>query len=125
MTTADAIFIFGLLFVSVALMGIGFMFRRQGFVFGAVGFWMLLAGYGFVLSAATWDIYYTLGWFGVGMVLVSAIEAMVVREKPEPPEERDSLDDFMDKQEQYNRKVNKMEEAMRSTRRRGRRRYEE
>lgn len=121
MTTADAIFILGLLFVGVALMGVGFMFNRQAFVFGATGFWMLLVGYAFTLSVATWDIFYTLGWFSVGLVFVSALEAMFVGVKDEPPEEtKDSVDRFIEKQDNYQRKKEKMERAMGLRGRRGR-----
>lgn len=107
------ILLFLFLLMSLGLMIVGYAFKRQGLVFGAVGGWMLLAICSYTLSTAMWDIYYGLFWLGVGLVFVSALEAMFIGMKDEPEEEpQDSVDRFITKQENYQKKVDRMEKAM-------------
>lgn len=111
MTEPDAIFMFGLMFLGISLMGLSYMFKKPPFAFAAVAPWVLLAVFAYGLSAGPWDVYYALFWFSIGFMLVSVLEAMTitVRDKEEPKEQvQDSVDRYLvsiekqrEKQERY------------------------
>lgn len=100
MAIQDAIFLVGLIFMAVALMIAGYIFKRPALVLGASGAWLITALVSYNISAAAWDVYYGMFWFCIALVLVSGFEAFMVREKPAPPEppksEWDSYADDME-----------------------------
>ena len=110
MTTAEAILISALIFMSVSLMGIGYMFHRPAFAVGASGGWMLVGIAAYNLSTATWDLYYGMFWLGIVLVIVSALEAMVVKtgKEEQEVEEEDSYDRLLKRQEKYQARQEKM-----------------
>lgn len=102
MTTADAIFILGLLFMSIGLMSIAWTFKKPPFAFGAIGGWILLAVFTYGLSAGPWDIYYGMFWFSIGLMIVSALESMTLTNRTEEPpieEKKDRIDRYLDRVE--------------------------
>lgn len=94
MTTPNAIFLIGLIFMAVSLMVAGYMFRRAALSFGATGAWLIIAGLMYTISTGPWDIFYGLFWVSAGMSLVAGLEGMVVKPLPSQmePEEKDEDD---------------------------------
>lgn len=86
MTTATAIFLFVLIFLSLALMTMGYIFRRPAMALAAGIAWLIFGLYSYSLSAATWDIYYGLFWLGLGMLFVCLLEGFILRPKEEQQE---------------------------------------
>lgn len=114
MTTAQAIFLVALLFMAVSLMTMAYMFRKHFLAFGAAMGWILVAVYAYTLSAAAWDVYYGLFWFAIALVILSALEAMAVREKAEPAEEEEksTLDRYVERQNKQMGKLKKWKDAL-------------
>lgn len=116
MTTAAAIFIFGLLVIAVGLMGVAYGFKAFAYSFGAVMMWVLLGVYSYGLSAAPWDIFYGLFWFSMAMVVVSALEALALglrtREAPDDEPEPTRLEIHISKMESHAAMINRWKRAM-------------
>jgi len=121
LTTANAIFFVGLIILAVGLMVGAYHFRKPALSLGAVAGWLLIALFGFTQSAITWDIYYGLGWFSIGLAIVSALEALGIREKPESMVEKDDLDEYIEEQEEYDKKDSRFRRAIMPARARRRR----
>lgn len=101
MTTAIAIFMVGLIFMAVALMATGYMFKRPALALGSSGAWLVMALVSYTISTALWDVFYGLFWFGILMIVVSGFEAFYVKEKPEPEEIiRQGWEEFASKMEE-------------------------
>ena len=111
------------LVMALVLMGMAFYFKKQSLAFGAIGGWLLLGVQAYTLSTAVWDIYFALFFISMGFVIVSAIEAMALREKKEepPPEEMDSLDQYNEDMDAWNKDMDRHRKVVgrgRRTRRR-------
>jgi len=106
--------------LALALTVSAFYFRSMMLGFGAVAGWILVAAYGFSLSTGTWDVYYTLAFFSIGLAIAMALMAMGLREKKEPEEERDDLDEYLEGWDEYDKKEAKLRRAIRPGNRRKR-----
>lgn len=115
-----------LIVLALGLMIVGYAWKRQALVFGAVGGWMVLGVYSYTLSTAVWDIYFTLFFFCMGLVIVSALEAMYLREKPpEPPRDMDSLDEYNKSWDDYDNDMERYRRTIGGRRGRSRKREDE
>lgn len=97
------------LVMALVLMGMAFYFKKQSLAFGAIGGWLLLGVQAYTLSTAVWDIYFALFFISMGFVIVSAIEAMALREKKEEPpsDAEDSLDEYFKAMDDYNKDMDR------------------
>lgn len=114
--------LFALIAMSIGLMAMGYLFKRQGLSFGAVGGWILLAVYAYGESEAIWDVNYGIFWLGIGMAIVTAVETMSIRDKAEDPEEETSFDRVVAKTEAHQKKQDRYRDALEGSSRRRRRR---
>jgi hypothetical protein len=115
-----------LILLALGLMIVGYVFKRQAFAFGAVGGWLLIGVYSYTRSVAVWDIYFTLFFFCMGLVIVSALEAMYLREKPpEPPRDMDSLDEYNKSWDDYDNDMERYRRTIGGRRGRSRKREDE
>lgn len=83
--------------------------RRYGALFfGAAGAWALLCGYSYTSATSTSDIYFYLFILCGGMVMVSAIGALMTRETKSAgePEEDDDVRDVRESMEEAEREQN-------------------
>jgi len=101
-----------LIALPIGLMIMGYVFKRQGLSFGAVGGWILLAVYAYGLSATQWDVYYGIFWLGIAMTIVSAVEAMSIRVKSEEVEEETSFARNVRRMTEHREKMEKYREAL-------------
>jgi membrane protein implicated in regulation of membrane protease activity len=117
-TTAQAIFLVALLFMAVSLMTLAYMYKKHFLAFGAAMGWILVAVYAYSLSVAAWDVYYGLFWFAIALVVGSVLEAMVVRERPEPTEEEEksALDRYLERNKSQMEKLERWGNALESER---------
>lgn len=97
--------------MALTLLIMAYAFKRQYLAFASTGGWLLLGAYAYTLSTGA-DVLYILFWISMGLVLVSAIEAMLLREKKEPEEAMSSLDKYAEKQEKQREKMDKMKRIM-------------
>lgn len=93
MTTANAIFLFGLMFMSVALMIAGYLFRRPAIAITASISWLVFGVFNRTLSTATWDIYYIMFMIGLFLLFVCFIEGIILRPKIEDTEPEEDIYD--------------------------------
>jgi len=56
---------------------------RRILAFASAGAWMLLGVYSYTKFLAVWDIYYSLFWLSMGLVLVCVLIPVILREKIE------------------------------------------
>jgi len=56
---------------------------RRILAFASAGAWMLLGVYSYTKFVAVWDIYYSLFWLSMGLVLVCVLIPVILREKTE------------------------------------------
>jgi hypothetical protein len=56
---------------------------RRILAFASAGAWMLLGVYSYTKFLAVWDIYYSLFWLSMGLVLVCVLIPVILREKRE------------------------------------------
>lgn len=119
MTTADAIFVLALVVLCLGMTTMAYVFRKGALGFGAAFCWLILGIYAYTLSSTpstdTWDIYFGLFWMSMGLMLVSALEVMVMKEKTieeEMGEKETSLDRHIKKVERFQERRDKMNRAL-------------
>ena len=86
MTEGNAIFLVGIMFMSIGLMVVGFVLRRTALAWSGSGFWLASAGASYIQSSVTWDVYFLVMWLSFGMAIVSFMLGMVVREQSDTPD---------------------------------------
>lgn len=119
MTTANAIFIVALLFMSVGLMVAGYYFKRPAIALGAAGSWLVTALYTYTLSTALWDINYGLFWLCILMGIVAALEGFTLRpDKSEQTPEEQAQDDTERHIQAYEKRRSDLNRLKRMTNRR-------
>lgn len=106
--------------IALTLTAFTFWFKKIALGFGAVFGWLLVGVYAFTLSEATWDVNYGLFWFGMGMVVVTAILLLGMREKEDVLEEKDETDAFIEERDVYEEGTTKYRRATRPRARRRR-----
>ncbi len=123
MTQAQAIYMALLVMMAIGLMSLGYYFRKMAFVFGAAGGWMLLAAFTYSLSVAAWDIFYGTFWFCIGLVIITTMEGMALRQRDDkqPPDNPDTIDRQIEKAEKFREKQEKYAEALEGSEARARR----
>jgi membrane protein implicated in regulation of membrane protease activity len=82
-----------LLFVSVILTCALFATKQGMLGFPAVIFWSIAGGQAYILSAATWDIYYFVFFACMGMVIFCALAMYALRTKKEEIQEGEGFID--------------------------------
>lgn len=99
----DDMILLALIFMALGLLALAYSFRKQALAFGAVGAWMLLAAYTYEKSTALGDFYYIAFWVSIGLMIVTALLAMALRDKVETTEGKaETAEDRMIKrQEEY------------------------
>jgi len=115
----DDMVLFALIFLPLALMALAWAFRKQAFAFAAVGGWIVLAVYAYTQSVATWDVYFGLFWVSIGFLIIVALEAMALVERPDKQPTnlelvggKTSTDRYIEKQEAYRERQEKMNRAL-------------
>lgn len=105
--------------LGVGLTGVALYFKNQAIILGAVMAWILLGIYGYTQSVATWDVWYGVFWFGMGMALITALLAMAIwKGKGEDEEpEQDSMDRVLEKQEKFRERQERWNDAVSGKRR--------
>jgi len=125
MSTGNAIFLVGAIFLAVSLMAISYIWRKQALGFGAVGGWILVATLGFSLSASTGDIYYMLGWFGTGLALATLLLTLGIKEARdatlEPEDDYEKLSGYSRRMSRYHRRQESYKDEEGQARRESRR----
>ena len=119
------IYIFSVM--ALVLMRMAFYFKKQSLAFGAIGGWLLLGVQAYILSTAVWDIYFALFFVSMGFVIVSAIEAMALRERheEEPPPDLDSMDEYNKGMDEYEEEMERHRTVIMGSRERRLRRHKE
>ena len=112
MDTGTSIFLAALLFMAIALMVTGYMFKRPALAIGASEAWLLTGLMSYTYSTTPvggpWDIYYGLFWFSMALIIMSAFEAFMVRENEEPPQQATDLDTYADDMERRRSQLDRM-----------------
>ena len=115
-----SVLLLAFIILALGLMITAYVFRKMFIAFGAGAAWLLLGLYSLgSLSESTWDVYYGVFFFSLGLMIASIVEAMALREKPESVVEKDDLDSYLDEREESDRKEARFRKAIRpKTRRR-------
>jgi len=125
MSTAQAIMLLGLIALPIGLMAAGYIFKRIGLLFSAVGAWILFAVYCYGISSALWDVYYGLFWLGIAMAIVSAVESMSIRGGGEETEEVSAIDRQIKRMKEHDEKMGKYRDMLEGPSSRSRRKRRE
>ena len=86
---ANALMLMGMIFLGLGLTFGGYWSKRWPIVIAASAVWLAFAMWAFTNSAETWDIYRWFGIVGAIMLLISVIEPIVMRDKPQTEVEKD------------------------------------
>jgi len=110
MTTADAIFLFGLLVLSIGLMWMGYQYRRPSVAITSAVAWLAFGIYARSLSTVLWDIEYIMFILGICLFFVGFIEGLMLRPKVEDTDPDEDLwdretQDWIDKRTKWREKM--------------------
>jgi len=124
---------YGLIFIAVSLTALA-VFKREysALLWGGFAAWFIFGTYSYTLSTALWDIYYATFWLGMLMAFVCLFRTFDTyrnkrrerREREESEGEEDAIDEYSRRNEEYQRKMDKVAgsvETDRDKRRRKRR----
>ncbi len=116
MTTANAIFIFGLMFLGCGLMLIGYLFRRPAIAIVSSIAWLIFGFHSRTLSLALWDIFYVMFIMGVCLFFAAFIEGIILRPKVadmEPEEDMwdREVEDYIDRRTKWKERMSKIMDA--------------
>lgn len=81
MTTAQAIFMAALIVLAAGLMVAAYYLKQRPLAFAAAGGWLFFAVFCYMLSTGPWDIYYGMFFFGMAMLIISALEPALMRQQ--------------------------------------------
>lgn len=112
-------FLLGLIILALCLNIMAYAFRRIALTFTAAGCWLLLGLFAYQISDGPWDVPYGLFWFSIALVIISALEAVAVREKkqtaePEEEESEEAIDRYLSKLEKQKAKQERWMQALES-----------
>lgn len=89
MTTANALVLIALFFGAIGLASMAYVFKKVALGFGSAMAWAVIAGIGFTTSAAPMDLFFMLGFFGIGMMIITAMLSATIRDPINSTEEPD------------------------------------
>ena len=106
----------GMLLIALIILAMGFtitsyIFKKGVLAFAGAGSWMITAIYCFSRSLETWDIYFSLAFLFIGLLLACAFSPLAWRETTpagEIPEDPD-IRDLREEMEMWNRERNQYE----------------
>jgi len=80
-----------LLFLAVILMISGYALRSMAIAYAGAGGWMIFGAHSYTESLATWDVYYSLFFLAMAMVILCILEPVILHKKKEGNVEEESL----------------------------------
>lgn len=111
--------------LGVGLTIAGYWMKNKALSYGAGGAWMVLAGYSYQQSTETWDIFYSLFFIAIAMVIVCMLEPIIQRDnktKGMVEEVADEADEDLEELRGEQDKTQKQLRSLRFGKRRGSRR---